>query len=74
MPKKNCGKEDTETSESDSNSEIDEEEMLDKMDYNDIFEMGKIGTEDCKFYFGDKLLDEFTDDEVIKHFGIEVAE
>ena len=53
----------------DAEVEVDEQKILDQMDMGDIFEKSNLDESDCKNFFGDPLLDEFTAAEIVAYLG-----
>ncbi len=51
--------------------EVDEQEVIDNLDADEIFEKSGIGETDCKQRFGDGLLDEWKIEELINYHGEE---
>jgi len=53
--------------------DVDEQQVLDNMTAEEIFDKSGMDESNCKEYFGDSLLNQFSEAEVIEHFGIDVA-
>lgn len=49
--------------------EIDEQKVLDNMGSDEIFTKSGMDTSNCKVFFGDKLLAEFTVADIIAYWG-----